>query len=169
VTVAAPAIQVQTPKLLTKEHFEVAPDRDLVVFRARRAEERYSYQHAFNICQDLRLHCKAAMQTINESHHTHRIVGDAKRFAQILDLLDRTARHRQLRCTGLMPRFRSTVSHEGELITITVGNEKITMHWEDALKLSVWFNAAADHAKGWAGDTSQRLRLVGILRNATPD
>jgi len=168
-SVAAPAILTKSTSLLKKEQLEVRHERDLVLFKVGHAEERYSYQYAFNLCQDIRLHCKIAMRYAGEFPLNCNQIGAVEKYADVYDLLQRALLHDELRFSGEVPRFRTHVDCEGELIVIKVGQTEARMHWEDALKLSVWFRAAAKNAKGWAGNQTQRLRAKGHLHNATPD
>lgn len=55
------------------------------------------------------------------------------------------------------------VATEGELVTITVGNSTLKMHYEDALKLSQWLRVRAKEAKRRAGDVSRHWSAVAVL------
>lgn len=55
------------------------------------------------------------------------------------------------------------VNTEGELVTITVGNSTLKLHYESALKLSQWIRVRAKEAKRRAGDQSRHWSVVAVL------
>lgn len=55
------------------------------------------------------------------------------------------------------------VSDEGELVTLAVGHDGITMHYEDAIRISQMLRLHAKRAKRRAGDQSRHWSAVGIV------
>jgi hypothetical protein len=55
------------------------------------------------------------------------------------------------------------VKSEGENVLLVVGNSVLTMHYEDALKISQWIRLRAKEAKRLVGDTSRHWSAIGIL------
>lgn len=55
------------------------------------------------------------------------------------------------------------VGVEGELVTITVGNSTLKLHYESALKLSQWVRVRAKQAKRECGDVSRHWSAVAVL------
>ena len=58
---------------------------------------------------------------------------------------------------------RVSVGCAGEMVTITVGNSTLTLHYADALKLSQFVRVRAKQAKKWAGDQSRHWSAVAVL------
>lgn len=52
-----------------------------------------------------------------------------------------------------------------ELVTIHFGNVPVTMHYEDALKISQFIRVRAKQAKRAAGDVSRHWSVIGTLEN----
>lgn len=68
----------------------------------------------------------------------------------------------QVKPSVLAPQ-RVAVGTEGELVTITVGNSTLRMHYEGALKLSQWIRVRAKQAKKRAGDESRHWSALAVL------
>lgn len=163
-------LQVLKPlELVRVRQFSVSSDCDLVKFSVGKAEESYSYERALDLSQDLRLHCCQAINTISGHHRVHLEVGDINRFAEIKALLDSITYGPGYQYSNRNPEYRSHVTHDGEQVYVRIGNVKLGLEWEDALKLSTWFQAAGKKAKAWAGNNSSRIRCIGLATNATPD
>lgn len=58
---------------------------------------------------------------------------------------------------------RVAVGTEGELVTITIGNSTLRLHYEDALKLSQWVRVRAKEAKRRCGDVSRHWSAIATL------
>lgn len=56
------------------------------------------------------------------------------------------------------------VVHEGELVTIHFGNVPVTMHYEDAIKISNFIRFEAKEAKSFCGDVSRHWSVIGRLQ-----
>ncbi len=54
-----------------------------------------------------------------------------------------------------------------ELLNIRLGNSTLTMHYEDALKLSQWIRVRAKEAKRMTGDMSRHWSMLASL-DGTP-
>lgn len=64
------------------------------------------------------------------------------------------------------PAFRTEdvrVTDEGAHVKFTVGNSTLTMHYEDALRISQMIRVHAKRAKKRAGDVSRHWSAVGVL------
>lgn len=55
------------------------------------------------------------------------------------------------------------VGTEGELVTVTIGNSTLKLHYESALKLSQWLRVRAKEAKRRCGDVSRHWSVVATL------
>jgi hypothetical protein len=55
------------------------------------------------------------------------------------------------------------VTSEGENVLMTVGNSTLTMHYEDALKISQWLRMRAKEAKRLCGDMSRHWSAIAVL------
>lgn len=64
---------------------------------------------------------------------------------------------------SLLTPQQVSVGSDGELVTITVGNSTLTMHYEQALKLSQWMRVRAKEAKRLAGDASRHWSALAVL------
>jgi len=63
----------------------------------------------------------------------------------------------------LLARQRISVGTEGELVTLTVGNDTLRMPYETALQLSQWLRVRGKQAKRQAGDMSRHWSAVAVL------
>lgn len=138
---------------------------DLVVFSMGSASEKYSYPRAFDIAQDLRICAKAAMHYENQAIGIHRDLtynnGKAHEFAEGFKKGETAERRR----SRVQPTNRTGVGWRGSQVFLVIGNTTIGFHWRDALTVSGWFRIHAKAAKQWAGDTSKRFRIRGLLTN----
>lgn len=65
--------------------------------------------------------------------------------------------------TGIMRRTQIAVTSNGDMVGIQIGNGKIEMHYEDALKFSQWIRVRAKEAKRAAGDTSRHWSAIASI------
>ena len=65
----------------------------------------------------------------------------------------------------ILSQQKFVCSHEGELITLKFGNVPITMHYNDALRISQMIFVHAKQAKRETGDHSVTRRGFGILND----
>lgn len=56
-----------------------------------------------------------------------------------------------------------SVSDEGELVVMKIGNAELRMHYSDALTFSQWIRMRAKAAKRRAGDVSRHWSAVAEL------
>lgn len=63
----------------------------------------------------------------------------------------------------LLTPQRIAVESQGENVLIHVGNSTLTLHYEDALKISQWIRLRAKQAKNRAGDMSRHWSAIGTL------
>lgn len=63
----------------------------------------------------------------------------------------------------LLKQENVRVGDEGEMVTFTVGNSTLTMHYESALQISQMLRVHAKRAKRRAGDVSRHWSAVGVL------
>lgn len=64
----------------------------------------------------------------------------------------------------LKPEYVEVVS-AGELVTIHFGNTPVSMHYEDALRISQFIRLRAKEAKRRAGDESRHWSAVALLED----
>lgn len=55
------------------------------------------------------------------------------------------------------------VVQDGELVTIHFGNVPVTMHYEDAIRISTFIRIRAKEAKRLCGDVSRHWSVIGVL------
>lgn len=53
----------------------------------------------------------------------------------------------------------------GENVVITIGNSDLTMHYEDALRISQWIRVRAKEAKRRAGDVSRHWSNIAVVED----
>jgi len=58
------------------------------------------------------------------------------------------------------------VADNGEIVTFTVGNSTLTLHYESALQISQLLRVHAKRAKRRAGDMSRHWSVVGTLESS---
>ena len=63
----------------------------------------------------------------------------------------------------LLSRQHISVSVEGEMVALTIGNATIKMPYETAIQLSQWLRVRGKEAKRFAGDMSRHWSAVAIL------
>lgn len=63
----------------------------------------------------------------------------------------------------LMKPTEIAVESKGENVLLIVGNSTLTMHYEDALKISQWIRMRAKQSKRNAGDTSRHWSGLAML------
>lgn len=66
---------------------------------------------------------------------------------------------------SLLTQQKLEVGSEGEIVTITVGNSVLRMHYTDALQISQWIRVRAKEAKRRAGDVSRHWSALAILED----
>lgn len=63
----------------------------------------------------------------------------------------------------LLPH-KTSVSTEGELVTLKIGNWEAHMPWDVAIQLSTWLRIRGKEAKRNAGDHSTHWSVIGMLK-----
>lgn len=58
-----------------------------------------------------------------------------------------------------------SVSHEGGLVRLNIGNVALQMDYEGALELAAFLHMHGKEAKRNAGDTSRRWTVMGMLED----
>lgn len=64
---------------------------------------------------------------------------------------------------NLLKQQQTTVSLEGELVVLKIGNTEIRMEGETAIQLSTWLRVRGKEAKRIAGDNSRHWTVIGRL------
>lgn len=64
---------------------------------------------------------------------------------------------------ALMKPTTIKVDWKGEYVLLQVGNSTLTMHYEDALKISQWIRLRAKEAKAFVGDRGRSWSSIGSL------
>lgn len=68
-----------------------------------------------------------------------------------------------VRKTLLKPELVNVVYEGGELVTVHFGNVPVSMHYEDAIKISNFIRVRAKQAKKASGDVSRHWSVIGVL------
>ena len=63
----------------------------------------------------------------------------------------------------LLSRQRISVSAEGDMVKLTIGNADIRMPYETAIQLSQWLRVRGKEAKRKAGDMSRHWSAIAVL------
>lgn len=63
----------------------------------------------------------------------------------------------------LLKPQRISVSTDGELVVLTIGNAELKMPYEVAIQLSTWLRVHGKVAKSKAGDGSRHWSVIGHL------
>lgn len=154
--------------ILQRQSIEVVDRHDLVVFKRGHHEKVCSYNRALDISQNIRVIAKVAMYYDHEPHAQHReLAYDNERIQETLQKAQLIAVHTDIRSTEQDTEAWGRVTRDGAQVVLWIGTTGLGFHWRDALILSAWFRIAGKAAKRWAGDRSRRLRIVGILHDAS--
>jgi hypothetical protein len=65
--------------------------------------------------------------------------------------------------TSLLQKQSVSVSAEGELVVLRIGNAEMKMDHETAIQLSTWLRIRGKESKRLAGDNSRHWSVVGKL------
>lgn len=65
---------------------------------------------------------------------------------------------------SLLKKQSVSVSTEGTLVALKIGNAEIKMDYETAIQLSTWMRIRGKEAKRNAGDNSRAWHVVGNLQ-----
>lgn len=142
--------------LLKREDLSVDVEDDVVVFRVADHVARFSYPTAFMIAQRLRLSAGVAARIAGVNREERQ---DMKRQAAPQEL---QAEVQIDSAEGL----GWNVWNEGELVAFRFGDTIARWESDKAMILAAWFREGGRQAKHNAGDTSQTLRIGGILTDA---
>lgn len=146
-------------ELLQREDLSVDVEDDVVVFRVADHLARFSYPTAFMIAQRLRLSAGVAA----------RIAGASAK--ERFDMKRQEAPHElnadvQIDTVDGDPGLRWNAWSEGELVAFQFGQTVARWEADKAMIVAAWFREGGKQAKHNAGDTSQTIRLAGILTDA---
>jgi len=144
-------------ELLKRENITVDVENDVVVFRVADQVARFSYPTAFMIAQRLRLSAGVAARVAGALPGER---FEMKRQAAPEELVADVA----IDTVNGSPRWN--VWNEGELVAFQFGNQIARWESPNAMTLAAWFREGGRQAKHNAGDTSQTIRLAGILTDA---
>lgn len=64
---------------------------------------------------------------------------------------------------SLLQQAQTSVTLEGELVVLKIGNLEIKMEGETAIQLSTWLRVKGKLSKRIAGDTSRHWTVIGKL------
>jgi hypothetical protein len=67
---------------------------------------------------------------------------------------------------SLLTKQRIAVDHERELVGVTLGNQRLQMHYDDAFRLANLIRMHAKQAKKYAGDGRRHHSTFGVLLDA---
>ena len=146
-------------ELLKREDLSVDVEDDVVVFRVADHLARFSYPTAFMIAQRLRLSAGVAARvagvTPGERRDMKRQTAPEELFADV-----------QIDTVNGAPALRWNAWSEGELVAFQFGQTIARWEADKAMIVAAWFREGGRQAKHNAGDTSQTIRLAGILTDA---
>ncbi len=147
-------------ELLQREDLSVDVEHDVVVFRVADHIARFSYTTAFMIAQRLRLSAGVAARTAGVSAEER---GNMKRQEAPDELFVGSY---------LNPAGKLQAGHhwnawpEGELVAFQFGDTIARWEADKAMIVAAWFREGGRQGKRNAGDTSQTIRISGILTDA---
>lgn len=146
--------------LLKREDLSVDVEEDVVVFRVADHVTRFSYPTAFMIAQRIRLSAGVAARVAG--------VGAKERF----DMKRQEAPHElnaevQIDVLDGKPGSRWNAWPDGELVAFQFGQTVARWEADKAMIVASWFREGGRQAKHNAGDTSQTIRVAGILTDAS--
>ena len=144
-------------QLLQRENVSVDVENDVVVFRVAGEVARFSYPTSFIIAQRLRLSAGVAARTAG-ANSIERF--KMKREAAPEELVAK------VRVDHVLGGSTWRVWVEGELVAFQFDNKIARWEAPAAMKIAAWFREGGRQAKHNAGDTSQTLRIAGILTDA---
>jgi hypothetical protein len=150
-----------TVGLFQREDVAVDVQRDVVVFKVGPHTARFAYETAFVVAQRLRLSANVAARTAGVAKGER---ADLKR--QRVDP-DQFAESHAIEGGRLDFGFQWNVWTEGELVAFQFGNEIARWDAPSAMTIATWFREGGRQAKAWAGDTSRRLNIAGVLSDAS--
>ena len=64
---------------------------------------------------------------------------------------------------SILRRDNISVTSDGELVAIHIGNATLRLHYEDALTISQWIRVRAKESKRRAGDNSRHWSAIAVL------
>ncbi len=144
-------------QLLQRENVSVDVEHDVVVFRVASEVKRFSYPTSFMIAQRLRLSAGVAARNAgaraNERFKMKREAAPEELVAKV-------------RVDHVLPGSTWRVWTEGELVAFQFGNQIARWEAPAAFQIAAWFREGGRQAKHNAGDTSQTIRIAGILTDA---
>jgi len=147
-------------EVLKREDLSVDVEFDVVVFRVADHLARFSYPTAFMIAQRLRLSAGVAARVAGVTQEERR---DMKRQDAPHEL------NAGVQITNLSngkPELRWDAWPEGALVAFQFGNTTARWEADKAMIVAAWFREGGRQAKHNAGDTSQTIRVAGILTDA---
>ena len=65
----------------------------------------------------------------------------------------------------MLNKQQVSVSAEGQVVMLKIGNTEIKMEYETAIQLSTWLRVKGKEAKANAGDHSRKWSVIGNLQN----
>ena len=66
---------------------------------------------------------------------------------------------------SLLNKQQVSVSTEGQVVVLKIGNTEIKMEYETAIQLSTWLRIKGKEAKRFAGDDSRKWSVIGNLES----
>lgn len=143
-------------ELLQREDISVDVENVVVVFRVAEHSARFSYPTGFNIAQKLRLVSGVAARIAGANPE--------ERF----EMKRQEAPH-ELNAGVELDGVDGSgwdAWNEGELVAFQFGGTIARFEADKGMTLASWFRQRSREAKRNAGDTSETLRIAGILTDA---
>ena len=144
-------------ELLKRENVSVDVENDVVVFRVADQVARFAYPTSFMIAQRLRLSAGVAARVAGAN--------PKERFN-----MKRQAAPEELAADVRVEQVEGgpywNAWAEGELVAFQFGQTIARWEADKAMIVAAWFREGGRQAKHNAGDTSQTIRIGGILTDA---
>lgn len=145
--------------------FGADDNQDMVILRLGASRPVMPYQNALEFVHKIRMGCKHAARA---DRAAATFVRDME--SDLESLADHPRAHKGFRRSNLVGNVRFyEVRIKGVLIALVLDNEATIMHYEDGIKFHRMLHRAAHRAKGWVGDTSKQILMLGNLTNAEED
>lgn len=146
-------------EMLLKDRLEVGRDLDRVVLIVNRTHYPMPYAMSFKIAAGLRLASKQAMKFSGEGIKDWRT-------RSLLDVYTGVEKLSSEKRTTLTKRYSWRIDVDSEIVHLFLNEQKISIHFESALKLAEWLRMAGKSAKRWAGDDGRSMVAAGNLVDA---
>lgn len=147
---------------LLKRGVEVSAKGENVILRIGNVDLPMHYEHALDISRWIREEGRAAKALAGRGRVVSSLgtLHDASAKEKPLPLYSQGSAAIHVK-TPLNKWRREDVFTQGRIVSIKIGGNVITLHFESALKVSQWIRLRAKEAKRIAGDTERHWSIIG--------